>query len=204
MKMKNICPRGAVIGALGWMLAALLTTGLFIDGCGNNPSAPENNLQDARAPMTVDPVLKKLGDLEYTPADKCREVSAVAYPGRNAKVWLGWGSRLNSFIVPRGAVEEKTLIEINSCFIDEDTDGNIELIEFEFLPDGLRFSRAAQLVLDAGLIGQLKRHFGESNLVKLYWLNPETGEWELYQEARIIGRRVVFKISHFSKFGISR
>jgi hypothetical protein len=187
-------------GLTGGLLVLILSVGLlFVAGCSDNPVSSGSS--QPQMSTTLDPQVG--GPYDVSAGDLCRYGSGWAYPRWGGRISLNFGSRINRLIVPPGAVNERTFIEVSSC-LREGTAKGEKFLEFEFAPNDLVFKRAAYLVLDLKNLRRvidIKKYEGRE--LKLYYYNPETQAWELYQVAKIRFGRVIFKIEHFSKFGIS-
>ena len=74
------------------------------------------------------------------------------------------------------------------------------ILQFDFKPDGLEFSEEATLTIDASAF----RHRGMRS-VDWYYLNPDSGKWELMGKYPVVDGKVYIKMPHFSKWmGISQ
>ncbi len=201
--MQNNRERLGALRALPWasMPALVLLIGLMmLGGCGQNPAQPEPTV---RAEPQLDPVAAEFAALRFFGHDNCSESSGWVTPLRGGRIPLQWGHPLNRLVVYPGAVDEKVLVRISTCVVAGKTPDDIRLIEFDFQPDGLVFNKPALLILHEKSLERLQLRDTNSDTIKLYWLNPETGQWEIYQEVPVVHGRVVFEIEHFSKFGIS-
>lgn len=201
--MKTIYERFRGWRALPWALGmALLLSVALLTGCSNNVTAPDQTTLDQteQDPVALAFATYKRPDFSD---DLCSEASGIITPQRGGRINLNWGHPSNRFVVGRGAVDQKVKVTISSCLIGGDKD-NLDFVEFDFGPDGLEFNKPAKLILNARDLVKLKSRYGLNNIYKLYWLNPETGEWEVYSEAVCVHGRIIFEIEHFSKFGISR
>ncbi len=172
-------------------------------GCDKNPLQTEPLAQAQIQPESEDLALSAVsrGDLQsYDP--RCREASGLITAAEGGRIRLGWGGRKNSFRVQPGAVEEDVFVEITTCVVKGNKRNRYSAIEFDFGPDGQQFSSPAQIVISGRSLNALRspRHGG---VVRLYFYDPETDEWLIEQEAKIIKGKVTFEIDHFSKFGIS-
>jgi len=202
MKKKNERSRGFPALPWAWLAAFILALGIgLLAGCSNNPSAPD----DAALTQTgVDPVALEFSTLKHGDFDQCRESSGWVTPWRGGRIGLNWGHPSNRFVVRRGAVDRPVQVRISTCIVPGEERNSIKMIEFEFKPDGLVFDKPALLILNARSLERLQQRYGLGDIFKLYWLNPASGEWEVYQEAISKNGHIIFKIEHFSKFGISR
>lgn len=70
------------------------------------------------------------------------------------------------------------------------------VIRFDFGPDQLIFESPAILTVDG-------KHFTGSGDISLFWLNPDTGFWQLQARGTIENGVGSFEIDHFSKYAIS-
>ncbi len=203
MKKKNERSRGYRALPWAWLTAFILAVGIgLLAGCSNNPSAP-----DTTATLTdssIDPVALQFATLKRVDFDDCREASGWVTPWRGGRIGLNWGHPSNRFIVRRGSVDQPVKVQISTCIVPGDEPNSVKMIEFDFQPDGLVFNKPALLVLNARSMSRLQRRLDLQDIYKLYWLNPDTGKWEIYQEAVCKNGHIIFKIEHFSKFGISR
>jgi len=106
---------------------------------------------------------------------------------------MSLGSESSTLYVPSGALKEPVEIGAEAVLL---VSGRDVLRLFDFSPDGLIFLRPAVLTLDTDL--------PPNTVLKLYYLNPNTGRWQLEQAAVTNGDGVViFNIKHFSKYAIS-
>ena len=202
MKKKNERSRGYRALPWAWFTAFILALGLgLLTGCSNNPSAPDNT---AVIETGVDPVALEFSALRPSSFDECSEASGWVTPWRGGRIGLNWGHPANRFVVRRGAVEKPVNIEITTCIVPGEEKNSIKMIEFDFRPDGLEFKKPALLILNSRSLEKMQARFDLPDIYKLYWLNPDTGEWEVYAEAINQDGRIIFEIAHFSKFGISR
>lgn len=171
----------------------VLILGLVI-GCGNNSMQPESQA-DAISLSAASKVAQG-NDFD------CFESSGLITVSDGGEIQLGWGGPKNSLKFAPGAVAEDVDIDITTCIVKGNAQNSFSVIELEFSPDGVYFSTPAQIVINAGSLNALRApNFG--GVVRLYFYNPDTGEWLVLQEARIIKGKVTFEIDHFSKFGIS-
>ncbi len=187
--------------SLTWLMAVLLAAGIgLLAGCSSNPSAPDN---DTIVQTSADPVALEFATLKRGNSEQCNHASGWVTPWSGGRISLGWGHPANRFVVRRGSVDKPVRVEIATCFVPAEDATSLRLIEFDFQPDGLEFNKPALLILNARSLERLQNRLGAISALKLYWLNPETGEWEVYQEAKVVNGNVIFEIEHFSKFGIS-
>lgn len=182
-------------------LSLLLVAGFSLfTACSDNPvSSPDqpsgSGIADVEQFNLVPP-----GDYD----SDCFYGEGKVTPRKGGVVHLNVGKKINRLIVPRRSVMEPVVIDVTTCLYQERTNGE-RFIEFEFGPSDLTFLRGSYLVLDLKSLQRfLKTEVTEEGmLLKLFYYNPDTDSWEFERYGRIIGGRVIFRIDHFSKFGIS-
>jgi hypothetical protein len=111
--------------------------------------------------------------------------------------------RYHSFIVPSGAVDQRTTITIavvRNTYWDEDNQRWSYMAEFDFGPDGLVFDpdRQPKLIIDAVLIDL---HNGDEAVLRFY--RQDTDLWEEISDEIVERNKVSFYIPHFSLYAIS-
>ncbi len=166
-----------------------------IIGCSQNPLQPDL--------LADGPVLSQASKfVEQDKTQKCYESSGLITVADGGEIQLGWGGPKNRIQFEPGAINEDVVIDITTCTAKSTSHDIVTVFEFDFGPDGLFFSPSAKIIVNAASLNALRapKHKG---VVKLYYHDPETGEWLLQQEAKIFKGKVTFEISHFSKFGIS-
>lgn len=175
---------------------SLFVLALFaVVGCSNNPVQPD--LQ------TDLPALSEVSKAAPVNNDfTCYESSGLISVSDGGTIQLGWGSPRNSLQFDPGSVAEDVVIDVTACIVKGNPQNEFSVIELDFGPDGLSFAPSAKIVLNAGSLNALRapRHDG---VVRLYYYDPDTDEWQLQQEAEIIRGTVTFAVDHFSKFGVS-
>lgn len=105
------------------------------------------------------------------------------------------------FEVPSHAVYSNVLISMEVMQFNYMSEGELEKgLFFNFGPDGLVFSKDARVEFKAEVVGA-----EDGEVVRLFWLNPETGLWEVEQEVMVEDEMVEleFYVSHFSRYAIS-
>ncbi len=183
-------------GRAVWLTALLVLFGLLgMTGCSDNPVAPDTSANITQAVSAPNASAKP-----FVSNHRAGYGSGWVSPDEGGVIDLNWGSPKNELIVPAGAVDHDVFIEVRTTFTRANRKLGENFFEFEFSPDGQQFTTPATLVIQARA---LSRMLPDGGLIKLYWYNPATGEWEIEQSARVEDGRVAFSISHFSKFGVS-
>ncbi len=191
----NLTKRAGFVGAYCSIIILIIVSVLAITGCDKSPLQPELS-----AELPTPELAHKSTSFENN--IKCFESSGLVTAADGGIVRLGWGGRKNSLRVKPGAVEKDVVIEITSCVPKGNRKNKYSAIELDFGPSGLTFSKPAKLVLNAGFLNALRSPI-HKGVVKLYYYDPDTDEWLFQQEAKVRNGKIIFKISHFSKFGIS-
>ncbi len=194
MKSRSLRPYGA--GRTAWLITLLVLFGLLgMTGCGHNPTAPDTSANVNLSPGTPD-----ASPGAFYSNHRTAYGSGWVTPRRGGQIDLNWGSSKNQLIVPPGAVNKRLFIEVRTSFTRENLSTGQNFFEFEFSPDGTKFNTPATLVIQARALNRL---LGDGGVIKLYWYNPDTSQWEVEQSAHVRNGRVEFQIAHFSKFGVS-
>jgi hypothetical protein len=102
------------------------------------------------------------------------------------------------FKVLPGALNNKVKVSVNAGLYDIADGGDLDNgLVADFGPDGLVFMKPASMILDGDLLKA-----AEGEILTLYWYNPDAGEWEIEQEAKITNTHASFDINHFSRYAI--
>lgn len=188
-------PRSSSLFTL--MNLMLIVALVVVIGCDQNP---------AQAPLLDDPaglsadnqVMGKNSSNDIS----CHEASGLITVAEGGDIQLGWGGPQNVMTLTPGSVSEDVVIEVTTCIVKGNPDGQSPVLEFDFGPDGLFFTPSAQIVFNAGSLNALRAPSG-GGVVQIYYYDPDTDSWTLYQESEIVKGKITFDIGHFSKFGIS-
>jgi len=187
-----------------WLLAGLIFAGLILfSGCGQEPAGTQPT-EFEQQDIDLDLAAKLISWGENDNGLNCRVSADSIIAEKGGSIRLGWGGPFNRLIVKPNSISKDTYIQISTCFEKGNFHRRDHVVEFDFQPDGLVFDEPALLVLNARVVNALSTRSARDKTVKLYYYNPDNGEWEFDQEARIYRGKVVFRIDHFSKFGISR
>jgi hypothetical protein len=104
------------------------------------------------------------------------------------------------FIVPADALESNVKISVlTSIFESVETSNTVKGLLVDFGPDGLVFLKPASLILHGDVLEAV-----EGEILTLYWYNPDSGLWEVEQEAKVSNSHAEFSVSHFSRYAIKR
>ncbi len=176
--------------AVKWLiLLSLVTIGgfVFVVGCGNN-STPVDYLYEGAEGNKLPQFLEK-------PAD-ATEVSQYLDADADGEIEFECDGGEHEFVVAAGSMPASCTIYISAWTKLYQGD---KVLRLNFGPAGLEFDPSAQLVVDVVPIWE-----SESEL-KLYWYDPDDGEWELQEAAAVdVNGKAGFHVEHFSKYAISR
>lgn len=169
-------------------LAVVLTL-FFAMGCSNNaPVQPDNfdslaigNLSGKIIPNQPSPSIETY-DSEYIDSDSGGEIV------------IKRGDYVHNFVVGAGALPQDTLITVRT--VNEEVIG-MQMIVFEFGPDGLEFKKSALVQFD---MAELSAEVAKANL---YYYDPKKGDWVFQISVDVKGGIAEFPIDHFSKYAIS-
>jgi len=199
--MKTHTGRKSKFLATIFISLAILTAGIV--GCSSTPpmSSQDDALEILNS-LALDPHADGWDELTggdsdalarayFQASEVAKSVIPVSVSG--GTVELSLGSENSVLHVPSSALSEPVAIGAEAVLL---VSGRDVLRLFDFSPDGLVFQRPAVLTLDTDL--------PPNTVLKLYYLNPKTGRWQLEQAAVTNGDGVVvFMIKHFSKYAIS-
>jgi hypothetical protein len=182
------------------LVLALGTIMLFPTGCSRMlPTAPEDAVQGYSA---EDLWPGPPANLVPWPRTCSGEASGLCRPDKEVKLKVKNDCFEVSFDVASGGVQEEVLISMEVMQFNYMSDeGELEKgLFFNFGPDGLVFSKDARVEFRAEVIGA-----EDGEVVRLFWLNPKTGLWEVEQEVMVENEMVEleFYVSHFSRYAIS-
>ena len=175
----------------------VLLAAFLMYGCGVDPVSPTS---DQGSPLSLG---QAPGHLAVDRTQDCAEVSGWVTVEAGGSIDLGLKGKGGMFDVAPGSIDQDRLVKISVCRNEHPFGGSFEFVEFEFLPDGVTFNPAATLTIKAGSLNSVKKSAGELKVITLYYFNEATGNWEVAAEAPVIKGKVVFKLDHFSKYGIS-
>ncbi len=178
------------------MVVPVLLAAFLMFGCGSDPVSTFNDA-DAAA------VSQAPGIWTVDKHQKCWEASGWVTVADGGTVDLGLRNRGASLAVAPGSINEDALVEMTVCINKHPFAGEFEFVQFEFLPEDVEFNPAATLTVKANALKRLKGRRGAPKVIKLYYFNENSGEWEVAAKARVKRGKVTFKLDHFSKYGIS-
>ncbi len=187
----------ALLGAV--FVLALGTMTFFPLGCNRMlPTAPEDSVNEYSAEeLWPSPP----ANLAPWPRTCSGETSGLCTPSGGAEFEVNTECFSLVFDVPSNAVLGSVLISVKVIQFNYMSDGEFEKgLFFNFGPDGLVFSEDARVEFEAEVVGA-----EDGDLVRLFWLNPETGLWAVEQEVMVEDEMVEleFYVSHFSRYAIS-
>jgi hypothetical protein len=199
MKSKRLLQSVKGIGGI-WILIALM---LFSFGCSKMlPTAPGTGQDQIQADRTGD---EWKTHSEGEPSDEWTELCSVEDEGWCDFRGVVWTQvvdfNLLQFRVPPQVLEDSIYITVKTSLLSRISNGKKQKrLEFEFSPDGLVFSKPANIKFHSKLLGGDKGDF-----LVLYWQNPLTGLWEVQQTVKVKNTvtQVNFEIYHFSHYAIS-
>lgn len=184
-----------------WVLAAMVViTAFTFVGCGKNPVAPD---QTNSAVDVNDPFLKNKVDLTKESKEITRNGIGWVTPNDGGVVRLNWGGRKTRLVFKSGTVESNILIRTSTTAMKLPFKGGFKLLELDFGPDGTKFLKPVKLVVNASWLKPVGLRKGNNRTLSLHWFNPESGDWEIIQSAKVKKGKVIFYLTHFSRFGIS-
>jgi hypothetical protein len=192
IKMKR--SRFWLLGTLG--VAAVLACALLVAGCGHDAASPlgpgsndggsgfgsvkDNGNGPLACPGGIAPVL--VG----------RDADSAIIGVAGGRIDLTLGPYKSTFVVSAGGLVRPVLIAVDAVEYAGPSGG---VAYFDFHPDGLAFRLPARLTLQCSDSDGTMKH--------LYWLNPQSGKWQVVNVAPVRGGEVQFNVAHFSKYGIS-
>jgi len=178
------------------VLIPLMLLTLLLYGCGNDPMSPTVGADDSAA-MSAPQAGPSWHD-----RTRCSDASGWITAGEGGEIDLGFKGRGGIFSVAPGAVDEDVFVDISICRNNHPHGGDYDFIQLEFGPTETTFAPPATLELKVGALHRVRGH-GKLRVLKLYYFNEDTGDWEVAAQSRIRRGKVKFKIEHFSKYGIS-
>jgi hypothetical protein len=102
------------------------------------------------------------------------------------------------FIIPEDALVRKVKITVQANYFEcVEAGAVVKGLVADFGPDGLVFLKPASLILHGDVL-----EAAEGDLLTLYWYNPDSDQWEIEQEAKVINSHAAFSINHFSRYAI--
>lgn len=188
--------RRVVVACL--ILAGVLSLGIILSGCSDNGFVINNDSSDDYVsffdqPYYPDAVAKPTGITDAS--FKYVEKRLAAEQG--GVIALNEDENLEAFVVlPVSFLNDTTFTVSVTRLVTED--GEMPII-YEFGPDGLVFSKAAVLRLNATEL------FGKNvSSVVSYWLNENTNLWEFDEVLEVDDSGAIYKsIPHFSAYGLA-
>lgn len=176
------------------LVAVFALAAMFIiAGCsGDLPYTPEE-YQQAGMGKIADDVFENRDTQLNEIAEKVSAIEKVT-TSTGGIVSVQHNQYKHNLVVLPKAVDED--VDINIHYGKESIDDQTVAV-FEFGPDGLVFHTPAVLHYEvADLDSSIK-------LAKLYYYDPEVGDWVLQGYSRIVNGKAKFKIRHFSKYAIA-
>jgi len=162
-------------------IAVVLAAAMAFTGCSNNsPLAPD---PEFLTKPIVNGVLSTVAVVE-------KVISAED----GGLILISRDAYQHSFAVQPNAILADARISVKST--KEKVNG-VTAIVFEFGPDGLVFSQAANLNF------QMSELNSRAVSAKLYYYDPSAGGWVLQANRSVVSGHVNFDIYHFSKYAIS-
>lgn len=167
-------------------LVVILAATMAFTGCSNNsPLAPDSNF------MTKPRVVLGGGDAQPL-ATLLVEKDISAEDG--GLILISRDIYQHSFAVQPNAISADARISVKSY---KDNVNGADAIVFEFGPDGLVFSQAAELNF------QMSELSSRATSAKLLYYDPNAKGWVLQANQSVVDGHVDFSIYHFSKYAIS-
>ncbi|HEQ99662.1 MAG TPA: hypothetical protein ENO22_10015 [candidate division Zixibacteria bacterium] len=177
--------RGIITGTI---LAGLILALMIIMGCSDLPTVPE---QDGIFTLAdFESIAARQAEFSE-PEDGGGSVLIPADEGGVIPIVFSNGSE-GSLEVPPNAIRSDTEISVE---VTEVILRDRAILQFDFQPDGLRFSTEATLTIDASAFRDADMEY-----VDWYYYNPDSGKWELVDRYPLSGDKVYIKMSHFSKW----
>ena len=166
---------------------ALLAAIFALSGCSSQ-SPMESSL-----PQVTDFNKMDVGGISAEPALVEMDQKLITADA-GGEIEIARGDYVHKFEVEPGAISEDTEITVKTF---RDKIGFVEVIVFEFGPDGLVFAKAATLEF------QIAELNAAALSAKLFYFDPDLKGW-VYQGSSAVKDGVAeFPIYHFSKYAIS-
>lgn len=157
---------------------------VIISGCSSqNPTGPISG-----APSDLTKITPAIA-----PSLAVIDISELISPAHTDTIQILRNTSIDNFIIPAGALDELTNIEVRSY---GDYIGTRKVLVYEFGPEGLVFNSATHLNVDITKLKALAR------TASLYYFDPNINDWVYQGSVAVNGGRVDFSIYHFSKYAI--
>jgi hypothetical protein len=164
----------------------VLAAAMAFTGCSNNsPLAPDSDF------MAKPGIILAGGDAQPI-ATVLVEKDISAEDG--GLILINRDVYQHSFAIQPNAIPADARISVKSY---KDKVNGIDAIVFEFGPDGLIFSQAANLDF------QMSELDSRAVSAKLHYYDPNVKSWVLQSNRSVVNGHVGFDIYHFSKYAIS-
>jgi len=168
------------------LLLGLVALSAFVVISGCSSQKPTGPLSETSPDLTkIIPAI--------APSLEVLDVSELITPDITDTIQILRDASIDNFIIPAGALDEITNIEVRSY---GDYIGTRKVLVYEFGPEGLVFNSATHLNVD---ITKLK---ATARTASLYYFDPNINNWVYQGSAAGNAGRVDFNIYHFSKYAI--
>jgi hypothetical protein len=157
-------------------------------GCSDMPTRPEADGTFTLA--DYENLAARSADFSE-PEDGGGSVVIPADEGGVVPIAFSDGSE-GSLEVPANAVKSDVEISVE---VTELVMRDRAILQFDFQPDGLKFSSEATLTIPVSAFRDADMEY-----VDWYYFNPDSGKWELVDRYPVVGDKVYIKMSHFSKW----